>query len=194
MLCVIKCNKQWQNCVLLSSMLKFWGFDLELQCINTCTPKTVLFDCLYGKIFKAHPIHRHTNFNQEKGRFVKAVFSIVAKLCEKRNGKCLGYSLFTLSERDYENWFFHCSMVSKYDLVNYTDYTMVSCTMVLRLEQPQQDQNPWFISLRETTSIADLFILECPCAVLEISARPLANASVKIVSKYKSEVDQNKKG
>ena len=59
---------------------------------------------------------------------------------------------------------------------------------MLRLEQPQQNQNPWYLSLRETTSITDLFILECPCAVLEISARPLTNASVKIVSKYKSSI------
>jgi len=46
----------------------------------------VLSDCLYGKIFTAHRIHQHTNFNQEKGRFVKAIFSIVANLCEKLNG------------------------------------------------------------------------------------------------------------
>ena len=66
-------------------MLKFWLFDLELQCINN--PRNdVLFDCLYGKIFTTLHIRRHTNFNQEKGRFVKAVFLIVPNLCEKLNG------------------------------------------------------------------------------------------------------------
>ena len=80
---LIKCNKQWLNSVLVSSMLKCWVLVLNYKCPNQC-----VFCCFYGficdflefpsvkssKLFTAHCTQWDTNFKHEKSRVCKGSF------------------------------------------------------------------------------------------------------------------------